>query len=230
MVVDGLIYQRIYHHQEQCSITSTLGKKMEYGMWFLRTYLLNQESIRGKKEIPTLLLCDSQAVDNTDSARNKGFCFYKNVNGIKRHTCVDTLGNLLFVVCTPANVSDDRGLVELLSQKQTLTYFKSKPVNTKKITILLDNGYHKDYLEKEVTKVYPQYLTKIRFQITPKPTADPNNKGFKPVHKRWVVERTNSWFEKCRILLKNVERTLNSSIAKLQICSIRLQVRLLSRG
>jgi hypothetical protein len=136
----------------------------------------------------------------------------------------------LFIVCTAANVSDDKGLVELLTQKQALNYFKSKPVNTKKITILLDNGCHKEYLEKELTKVYLQYLTKIRFKITPKPTADPNNPGFKPVHKRWVVERTNSWFEKCRILLKNVEKTLTSSVAKLQLCSIRLQVRLLTKG
>lgn len=180
--------------------------------------------------MPTLLFCDSQAVDNTDTGRNKGFCFYKNVNGIKRHTCVDTLGNLLFTVCTPTNVSDDKGLVKLLSLERAIDYFKSKTVNTKKITILLDNGYHKDYLEKEIKKVYPQYLTKIKFKITPKPTADPNNKGFKPVHKRWVVERTNAWFEKCRILLKNVEKTIELSVAKLQICSIRLQVKALAKG
>jgi transposase len=203
---------------------------MEYGNLFVNRYSFNQEFLREKKEKPTLLLCDSQAVDNTDTGRNKGFCFYKNVNGIKRHTCVDTLGNLLFIVCTSANTSDDKGLIDLLSQESAIRYFKSKPVNTKKITILLDNGYHKEYLERELKKVYPQYLTKIKFKITPKPTADPNNPGFKPVHKRWVVERTNSWFEKCRILLKNVEKTLTSSVAKLQLCSIRLQVRLLAKG
>jgi transposase len=202
---------------------------MGFGNLFVNRYSFNPDCLREKKEKPTLLLCDSQAVDNTDTGRNKGFCFYKNVNGIKRHTCVDTLGNLLFIVCTSANVSDDKGLVELLSQQSAISYFKSKPVNTKKITILLDNGYHKEYLEKEIIKVYSGYLTKIRFKITPKPKADPNNPGFKPVHKRWVVERTNSWFEKCRILLKNVEKTLTSSVAKLQLCSIRLQVRLLAK-
>jgi hypothetical protein len=133
------------------------------------------------------------------------------------------------VVCTSANISDDKGLVELLSQDSAISYFKSKPVNTKKITILLDNGYHKEYLEKALKQIYPGYLSKIKFKITPKPTSDPDNPGFKPVHKRWVVERTNSWFEKCRILLKNVEKTLESSVAKLQLCSIRLQVRLLAR-
>ncbi len=44
------------------------------------------------------------------------------VNRIKRHTCVDTLCNLLFIVCTTANTSDDKGLVELLSQQSALDY------------------------------------------------------------------------------------------------------------
>jgi Transposase DDE domain len=113
---------------------------------------------------------------------------------------------------------------------KNISYFKQKTVNTKKITLLLDNGYHKVKIEEELIKVYPQILTKIKIQITPKPTKDSNNPGFKPVHKRWVVERTNAWFEKCRTLLKNVEKTISSSVAKVQLCSIRLQVRLLARG
>jgi hypothetical protein len=52
------------------------------------------------------------------------FSFYKNVKGIKRHLYVDTLGNILFVHCTPANTSDDKGLIEMI---------KKKPVSTKKI-------------------------------------------------------------------------------------------------
>jgi len=111
-----------------------------------------------------------------------------------------------------------------------IIYFKQKPVNTKKITILLDNGYHKDLLETELKKIYPKILSKIRIKITPKPTKDPNNKGFKPVHKRWIVERTNSWMVKCRILWKNCERIITTSVAKIQLCSIRLQVKRLAKG
>ena len=56
-----------------------------------------------KKETPTVLIGDSQVVKNTDTAsiETKGFCNYKKTNGIKRHLCVDTLGNILFVACTP---------------------------------------------------------------------------------------------------------------------------------
>jgi Transposase DDE domain len=201
---------------------------MELGKKLVKKYLSNLALIRGKKEVPTLLLCDSQAVDNSDTGRNKGFCFYKNVNGIKRHLCVYTLGNILFVHCTPANVSDDKGLVEMLTKN--LDYFKKKPVNIKKITILLDNGYHKEKLEKELKEIYPQIMTKIRIKITPKPSRGKDNPGFKPVHKRWVVERSNSWSDKCRSLWKNCEKLIEASVTKLQLCSIRLQVRRLVRG
>ncbi len=68
------------------------------------------------------------------SVKSKGFCHYKSTNGIKRHLAVDTLGFPFFTHCTKANVSDDQGLIEMLSHH--LDYFRAKPVNIPKITIL----------------------------------------------------------------------------------------------
>lgn len=81
-------------------------------------------------------MIDSQAVKNTCNAsiKSKGFCFYKCTNGIKRHLAVDTLGFPFFTHCTKANVSDDMGLIEMLSQN--LDYFRAKPDDLPKITIL----------------------------------------------------------------------------------------------
>ncbi len=109
-----------------------------------------------------MIIIDSQAVKNTCNASvdTKGFCFYKSTNGIKRHLAVDTLGFPFFTHCTPANVTDDTGLIEMLTLN--IDYFKSKPVNIPKITILLDHGYHPDHLREELEKVYPQIMTKIR--------------------------------------------------------------------
>jgi hypothetical protein len=91
-------------------------------------------------------MIDSQAVKNTCNAsiESKGFCFYKCTNGIKRHLAVDTLGFPFFTHCTKANVSDDQGLIEMLSHN--LAYFRAKPVTIPKITILLDNGYHPEII------------------------------------------------------------------------------------
>jgi hypothetical protein len=98
---------------------------------------------------------------------SKGFCFYKATNGIKRHLAIDTLGFPFFTHCTPASVSDDVGLVEMLSQN--IDYFKSKPVNIPKITILLDHGYHPEYLTQKLEQIYPQIMTKISLSFQPNP-------------------------------------------------------------
>ncbi len=60
-------------------------------------------------------------------------------------------------------MSDDSGLIKLLSQN--LEYFRTKPVNIPKITILLDRGYHPDKITAVVQTLYPQIMTKIRFQL-----------------------------------------------------------------
>lgn len=58
----------------------------------------------------------------------------------------------------------DAGLIEMLSKN--IDYFKSKPVNIPKITILLDNGYHPEPLTIELTNIYPQIMTKIKFELS----------------------------------------------------------------
>ena len=179
-----------------------------------------------------LLIIDSQAVKNTCNAsvESKGFCHYKCTNGIKRHLAIDTLGLPFFTHCTKANVSDDQGLIELLSRN--LDYFRAKPVNIPKITILLDHGYHPDKLTQALQQVYPQIMTKIRFELAPKPTkaakAVQGKTGFVPIATRWVVERSNAWMERCKSLVKNFERTLDHATAKLNLCFIRLMLKRLA--
>ena len=177
-------------------------------------------------------MVDSQAVKNTCNAsvQSKGFCLYKATNGIKRHLAVDTLGFPFFTHCTPANVSDDAGLVEMCTQN--IEYFKLKPVNIEKITILLDRGYHIDYLVRELQKVYPQIMTKIRFELSKKHSKqekeEQGKSGFIPAIARWVIERSNAWMERCKILVKNYERTIANATAKMNLCFVRLMIKRLS--
>lgn len=185
-----------------------------------------------KAKWTTLIIIDSQAVQNTCNAsvESKGFCFYKLTNGIKRHLAVDTLGFPFFTHCTPANVSDDAGLIEMLTQN--INYFQSKPVNIPKVTILLDHGYHPDHLRQELEKVYPQIMRKIKFELSTKPSkqekAAIGKSGFVSAIARWVIERSNAWMERCKILVKNFERTLSNATAKLNLCFIRLMIKRLA--
>ena len=131
---------------------------------------------------------DSQSVKNTCNAsiESKGFCFYKATNGIKRHLAVDTLGFPFFSHYTPANISDDAGLIAMLTNN--IDYFRAKPVNIPKITILLDNGYHPDTLAESLERVYPKIMNKIRFELAPKPSkaekAAAGKSGFVPIATR----------------------------------------------
>jgi len=127
-------------------------------------------------------------------------------------------------------VSDDAGLLEML--RLNIDYFKSKPINIPKVTILLDHGYHPDYLTKELERVYPQIMTKIKFELSTKPSKQQKDaqgkSGFVPAIARWVIERSNAWMERCKILVKNFERTLSNATTKLNLCFVRLMIKRLS--
>jgi len=45
---------------------------------------------------------------------------------------------------------------------------------------------------------------------------------FKIIPKRWVVERSFAWLEKCRRLWKNCERKLNTSLNMVALAFIAL--------
>ena len=177
-------------------------------------------------------MIDSQAVKNTCNAAKEtsGFCFYKSTNGIKRHLAVDSLGLPFFIHCTPANISDDQGLIDMLTEN--IDYFKFKPMNIPKITILLDNGYHPDKVSVALSEVYPDILKKVKFELSPKPLKEQKEKegkkGFVPVVARWVVERSNAWMERCKILVKNYERNLKNANTKIQLCFMRIALRSLN--
>jgi hypothetical protein len=170
---------------------------------------------------------------NTDTANleTKGYCWYKSTNGIKRHLLVDVLGTPYFVKCTAANVSDDEAMVAIIGENKE--YFLELP-EEQSMTILLDNGYHKEYLTEEIAKLDEALRSKIKIEISAKITPEqkvaskqenPTKQGFVVIFKRWIVERTNAWINQCRVLWKNCEGLLATSETKIRICAIRLILR-----
>ncbi|NEQ88522.1 MAG: transposase [Moorea sp. SIO2I5] len=93
-------------------------------------------------------------------------------------------------------------------------------------------GYHPEKLTQELDKIYPQIMTKIRFELSAKPSKAQKEKegksGFVPVKARWVIERTNSWMERCKSLVKNFERTLEHGNTKISLCFVRLMLKRLA--
>ncbi|MEH2381494.1 MAG: hypothetical protein V7K27_21825 [Nostoc sp.] len=72
----------------------------------------------------------------------------------------------------------------------------------------------------------------IQFELSVKPSKQDKEaqgkSGFVPVAARWVIERSNAWMERCKILVKNFERTLVNTTAKLNLCFIRLMLKRLA--
>lgn len=140
-------------------------------------------------------------------------------------------GSPYFVRCTKANLSDDDGLLEIIRANKQ--YFLDLPAGFV-VTILLDNGYHKEYLEQEIQKIEPELASRILIEIAEKITPaqrcaakaeNPRKQGFVVIKKRWIAERTNAWLNQCRALWKNCEGLLRTSEAKIRICAIRLILR-----
>ena len=115
---------------------------------------------------------------------------------------------------------------------QNIDYFRDKPAELAKTTILLDHGYHPDTIQQALEKIYPEIMTKIQFEVAAKLSkpekAAQGKSGFVPIAVRWVIERSNSWVERCKNLVKNFEWTLEHARTKLNLCFIRLMLKRLA--
>ena len=113
-----------------------------------------------------------------------------------------------------------------------LDYFRAKPAHLPKTTILLDHGYHPDQLQSALEQMYPPIMSKLQFELSPKPSkvekAAAGKTGFVPLKARWVVERSNAWVERCKSLVKNFERSIDNATAQLNLCFIRLMLKRLA--
>jgi transposase len=219
-------YSTVYWHYKQWRAEGALDEIMQKLHEQVRT------QVKKKPKWTSLMIADSQAVKNTCNASvaSKGFCHYKATNGIKRHLVVDTLGFPFFTHCTKASVSDTQGLIEVLTLN--IDYFKNRPNDLPKMTLLLDHGYHLDQIQAALEAAYPEIMTKLRLERSPKPSkaekAAKGLSGFVPVAVRWVIERSNAWVERCKVLVKNFEWTLDHARAKLNLCFIRLMLKRLA--
>jgi len=148
----------------------------------------------GRNEKTRMVIVDAQSVKNTDTAREKGYDAGKKVSGIKRHLAVDSNGLLHGVYVTTANVTDRDGAIMLArASKEQLSHVE---------TILVDGGYSGEKFAHTIKRALGATVHVIkRNQLH----------TFKVIPKRWVVERSFAWLEKCRRLWKNCEQKLTTS-------------------
>jgi transposase len=147
-------------------------------------------------------------VKNTDSAEQKGYDAGKKVSGIKRHIAVDTQGLPHAIAITTANVTDRAG---------ALAAFDRCARNLRRVkSVLVDGGYTGEPFAQGVRE-----KLKATVQVVKRNQLH----TFVVIPKRWVVERSFAWLEKCRRLWKNCERKLNTSLQFIHLAFLVLLLR-----
>jgi transposase len=110
----------------------------------------------------------------------------------------------------PADIQDRDGGVLVLATLFGLFPFLKK--------LFADAGYQGPKFRNELAKLLPR----LAVEIVKRPDAA---KGFEVLPRRWVVERTFAWLNRCRRLAKDFENLDRNALTFIKLASIRLMLR-----
>jgi putative transposase len=119
-------------------------------------------------------------------------------------------GFVLQALVTPADIQDRDGGIALLSTLFGLFPFLEK--------LFADSAYQGPIFQAGLASILPNLKTEIvkRSDVA---------KGFVALPKRWIVERSIAWLNRCRRLAKDWENLNVSGLTFLRLASIRLMLR-----
>lgn len=171
----------------------------------------------GHELAPSAASLDSQSVKigSIPAAQEVGYDGGKKIKGRKRHLMVDTLGLVMMIVVTSAQISDPQGA------RLIFTKLLAWPDRIRRLVrIWVDGTYDGVDFMKWVMNTYRWILETVK--------RSDDIKGFVVLPKRWVVERTWGWLNFSRRLSKDYESLPATSEAFIYISMIGLMLRRLA--
>lgn len=165
---------------------------------------------------PSEAIIDSQSVKSAAGVNQQvGFDGGKLITGRKRFLTVDTLGLVLRVFVSAANLGEREGGKCVLKRVKCM----GKKVS-RLTTIWVDGGFDGAPFLMWVMDVCRWIVHVV---LRPEQT-----KGFTLLKKRWVVERTFAWLMGCRRLTRDYELLPETSETLIYLAMIRIMVRRLA--
>lgn len=158
-----------------------------------------QRRLLDRSATPSAVILDGRVLQSTpESGHRAGYDGGKRRKGTKAHMAVDTLGQLLRVVITPANAQERDQVGQLCERVQAVT---GQTVQVG----FVDQGYTDEKAE------YAAAVHDIDLQVVKKPEGQT---GLVHLPRRWVVERSFAWLSRFRRLARDYER-LSSTLQQL---------------
>jgi transposase len=147
--------------------------------------------LSGREAQPSAAIYDGRTLQSSpESGERAGYDGAKKRKGSKVHMAVDTLGNLLALLVTPAN-EQERAQVAALSQAV-------QEVTGEKIELaFVDQGYTGPQAEQAAAAEGIE-LCVVKLEQA--------KRGFVLLPRRWVVERSFAWTARFRRLARDYER------------------------
>lgn len=159
-----------------------------------------------RKPSPSVGIIDSRSVKTSHHCDGaKGIDGNKKIKGRKEHIVVDTLGIPIAVKVHPANKHDSKGASEVFEAMR----YKFPDLRL----IYADGGYR-----GEEVKIAAKQKLSCDLEVVTR--SEQCSSRFKPLPKRWIVERTFSWFENFRRLTIDYEFYAESHEAMVMLASI----------
>ena len=142
-----------------------------------------------------------------------GYDAGKRIKGRKIHSLVDTLGLPIRLVVHSAGIQDRDGAALLFDKiRQRFPWLEC---------VFADTGYNAQQTYEAAAANYPLRLEIVR--------RNPHAVGFEVVKRRWVVERTFSWFGRNRRLAKDFENLADTLLAFVTLAAVQFGLRRLAR-